>query len=54
VHQRALAAYSKGLIGIEPLADLVGRRDVDALRRDLEDQGVVHDDRWWEETAPAQ
>ena len=54
VHQRALAAYSKGLIGIEPLADLVGRRDLDALRRDLEDQGVVHDDRWWEETAPAQ
>jgi Zn-dependent peptidase ImmA (M78 family)/DNA-binding XRE family transcriptional regulator len=54
VHQRALAAYSKGLIGIEPLADLVGRRDVDGLRRDLEDQGVVHDDRWWEETAPAQ
>jgi Zn-dependent peptidase ImmA (M78 family)/DNA-binding XRE family transcriptional regulator len=54
VYQRALAAYSKGLIGIEPLADLVGRRDVDALRRDLEDQGVVHDDRWWEETAPAQ
>jgi Zn-dependent peptidase ImmA (M78 family)/DNA-binding XRE family transcriptional regulator len=54
VHQRALSAYSKGLIGIEPLADLVGRRDVDALRRDLEDQGVVHDDRWWEETAPAQ
>jgi Zn-dependent peptidase ImmA (M78 family)/ribosome-binding protein aMBF1 (putative translation factor) len=54
VHQRALAAYSKGLIGIEPLADLVGRRDVDALRRDLEDQGVGYDDRWWDETAPAQ
>lgn len=54
VHQRALSAYTKGLIGIEPLADLVGRRDVDALRRDLEDQGVVHDDRWWEQTAPAQ
>jgi Zn-dependent peptidase ImmA (M78 family)/DNA-binding XRE family transcriptional regulator len=53
VHQRALAAYSKGLIGIEPLADLVGRRDVDALRRDLEDQGVVHADRWWQETSPA-
>jgi Zn-dependent peptidase ImmA (M78 family)/DNA-binding XRE family transcriptional regulator len=53
VHQRALAAYSKGSIGIEPLADLVGRRDIDGLRRDLEDQGVVHDD-WWEETAPAQ
>lgn len=53
VHQRALAAYAKGLIGIEPLADLVGRRDVDGLRRDLEDQGVVHDDRWWEESAPA-
>ena len=54
VHQRALAAYTKGLIGIEPLADLVGRRDVEALRRDLEDQGVVHDDRWWEETAAVQ
>jgi len=54
VHQRALAAYTKGLIGVEPLADLVGSRDFDALRRDLEDQGVAHDDRWWEETAPAQ
>jgi Zn-dependent peptidase ImmA (M78 family)/DNA-binding XRE family transcriptional regulator len=54
VHQRALAAYTKGLIGIEPLADLVGSRDFDALRRDLEDQGFVHDDRWWEQTAPAQ
>lgn len=53
VHQRALAAYAKGLIGIEPLADLVGSRDLDALRRDLEDQGVVQDDRWWE-AAPAQ
>lgn len=52
LHQRALAAYAKGVIGIEPLADLVGRRDLDALRRDLEDQGVVHDDRWWEEAAP--
>ena len=54
VHQRALGAYAKGLIGIEPLADLVGRRDIDSLRRDLEDQGVVQDDRWWEQTSPVQ
>lgn len=53
LHQRALRAYSRGRIGIEPLADLLGRRDLDAFRRDLEDHGIVRDERWWEETAPA-
>jgi Zn-dependent peptidase ImmA (M78 family)/DNA-binding XRE family transcriptional regulator len=53
LHQRALRAYAKGRLGIEPLADLIGRRDLDALRRDLEDHGIVRDERWWEESAPA-
>jgi Zn-dependent peptidase ImmA (M78 family)/transcriptional regulator with XRE-family HTH domain len=53
LHQRALRAYAKGRIGIEPLAELIGRRDLDGLRRDLEDHGIVRDERWWEETAPA-
>lgn len=53
LHQRAVKAYAKGRIGIEPLAELIGRRDLDAFRRDLEDNGIVRDERWWEETVPA-
>jgi Zn-dependent peptidase ImmA (M78 family)/DNA-binding XRE family transcriptional regulator len=53
LHQRALKAYAKGRLGIEPLADLIGRRDLDGLRRDLEDHGIIREERWWEETAPA-
>ena len=50
---RALEAYSQGWIGLEPVADLVGRRDIEALRGELEDYGITHDTRWWEATAPA-
>jgi Zn-dependent peptidase ImmA (M78 family)/DNA-binding XRE family transcriptional regulator len=53
LHLRALEAYSKGRIGIEPLADLVGRRDLDAFRRDLEDHGIGRNERWWQSSAPA-
>lgn len=48
LYQRAINAYAKGKIGIEPIADLVGRRDLTALRQELEDQGVTYDHRWWE------
>lgn len=48
LYQRAVNAYARGKIGIEPIADLVGRRDTAAFRRELEDQGVIHDHRWWE------
>lgn len=53
LHERALRAYERGEIGIEPLADLLSRRDLDVLRRDLEDQGITYDERWWKESAPA-
>ena len=53
LYQRALAAYEQGAISIEPLADLLSRRDTDRLRRDLADQGIEYEEQWWRETAPA-
>jgi hypothetical protein len=50
---RAFEAYSQGWIGLEPVADLLGRRDVETLRGELEAFGIGHDSRWWESTAPA-
>lgn len=52
LQERAIRAYARGDIGIEPLGDLLGRRDLDTLRRELEDQGIGYEERWWEETAP--
>jgi Zn-dependent peptidase ImmA (M78 family)/transcriptional regulator with XRE-family HTH domain len=52
LRERATSAYEQGLIGIEPLADLLGRKDTDALRRELEDQGIGARESWWEETTP--
>ncbi|MFN8188055.1 MAG: XRE family transcriptional regulator [Gaiellales bacterium] len=49
----AIDAYADGLIGIEPLADLLGRDDREELRRELDDHGIGREDRWWEPTAPA-
>lgn len=53
LYKRALAAYEHGAISIEPLADLLSRRDTDRLRRDLADQGIEYEEQWWQETAPA-
>lgn len=53
LYQRAVAAYEQGAISIEPLADLLNRRDTDRLRRDLADQGIEYEEHWWQETAPA-
>jgi Zn-dependent peptidase ImmA (M78 family) len=52
LRERATCAYDRGAIGIEPLADLLGRHDVDGLRRELEDQGIGARENWWEETTP--
>ena len=52
LRERATSAFDRGEIGIEPLADLLGRRDTDALRRELEDQGIGEQENWWEESAP--
>ena len=50
---RALDAYARGALGIEPVARLWGRRDTEALREELESHGIGRSDRWWEATAPA-
>jgi hypothetical protein len=52
LRERATSAYDRGIIGIEPLADLLGRSDLDGLRRELEDQGIGGKEKWWEETTP--
>lgn len=52
LRERATNAYDKGGIGIEPLADLLGRSDLEGLRRELEDQGIGERENWWEETIP--
>jgi Zn-dependent peptidase ImmA (M78 family)/DNA-binding XRE family transcriptional regulator len=50
LREKATSAFDRGLIGIEPLADLLGRHDPDGLRRELEDQGIGAGENWWEET----
>jgi Zn-dependent peptidase ImmA (M78 family)/transcriptional regulator with XRE-family HTH domain len=52
LRERATSAFDQGKIGIRPLADLLGRRDTDALRRELEDQGIGGQEDWWEESTP--
>src|ERR1044072_29511 len=52
LREQATSAYDQGVIGIEPLADLLGRNDPDGLRRELEDQGIGAREDWWEETTP--
>ena len=51
--ERALAAYSGGAVGLELLARLSGRTDLDAVRRELDDAGVPSSSSWWESDAPA-
>lgn len=53
LRERATSAFDRGELGIQPLADLLGRRDAEALRRELEDQGIGDRENWWEETTPA-
>jgi Zn-dependent peptidase ImmA (M78 family)/transcriptional regulator with XRE-family HTH domain len=52
LREQATSAFDRGVIGIEPLADLLGRNDPDGLRRELEDQGIGAGENWWEETTP--
>jgi Zn-dependent peptidase ImmA (M78 family)/DNA-binding XRE family transcriptional regulator len=52
LREHATSAFDRGVIGIEPLADLLGRTDPDGLRRELEDQGIGARENWWEETTP--
>lgn len=48
--RRGFDAYRKGLIGVEPLANLFRIDDVDSLRRELEAVGVAPHD-WVDDTA---
>lgn len=48
--RRGFDAYRKGLIGVEPLANLFKMDDVDWLRRELEGVGVAPEE-WVEDTA---
>ncbi|HEX5929634.1 MAG TPA: XRE family transcriptional regulator [Solirubrobacterales bacterium] len=52
LRERVTSAYDRGAIGLEPLADLLGRSDLGSLRRELEDQGIGARENWWEETTP--
>lgn len=52
LRERATSAYDRGEIGLAPLADLLGRNDMEGLRRELEDQGIGSSENWWEETTP--
>lgn len=52
LRERATSAYDRGALGLEPLADLLGRTDLEGLRRELEDQGIGARENWWEETKP--
>jgi Zn-dependent peptidase ImmA (M78 family)/DNA-binding XRE family transcriptional regulator len=49
--RRAMEAYVRGLVGLEVLADLLGR-EPDDLRRELEEAGIGPA-TWPEDTAPA-
>ncbi len=51
--ERALAAYERGSIGLEVVARLIGRDDVEAFRAELEEIGIGGDSRWWESSEPA-
>jgi hypothetical protein len=41
LQERAIAAYTKGNIGIGPLADLFGTSDAEKLREELARQGIA-------------
>ncbi len=51
--ERAVAAYDRGSVGLEVVARLIGRDDVEAFRAELEEIGIGGDSRWWESSEPA-
>jgi hypothetical protein len=44
LYGRATLAFRRGLIGLEPIADLLQRPDRDQLRQELEDAGLAPDE----------
>lgn len=53
IFEQVLAAYSAGTVGLDLLARLCDRTDLDALRRELDDAGIASDANWWESESPA-
>jgi hypothetical protein len=44
LYGRATLAFRRGLVGLEPIADLLQRPDRDQLRQELEDAGLAPDE----------
>ena len=53
LYGRATLAFRRGLIGLEPIAELLQRPDRDQLRQELEDAGLAPDDVGLGATDPA-
>jgi Zn-dependent peptidase ImmA (M78 family)/transcriptional regulator with XRE-family HTH domain len=53
LYGRATLAFRRGLIGLEPIAELLQRPDRDQLRQELDDAGLAPDDVGFGATDPA-
>jgi Zn-dependent peptidase ImmA (M78 family)/transcriptional regulator with XRE-family HTH domain len=52
LYRRATLAFRRGLIGLEPIAELLQRPDRDQLRQELEDAGLAPDEEAFTAAAP--
>jgi Zn-dependent peptidase ImmA (M78 family)/transcriptional regulator with XRE-family HTH domain len=52
LYARATLAFRRGLIGLEPIVELLQRTDRDQLRRELEDAGLAPDEDVLSATSP--
>jgi Zn-dependent peptidase ImmA (M78 family)/transcriptional regulator with XRE-family HTH domain len=52
LYRRATLAFQRGLIGLEPIAELLQRPDRDQLRQELEDAGLAPDEEAFTAAGP--
>jgi hypothetical protein len=52
LYRRATLAFRRGLIGLEPVAELLQRPDRDQLRQELEDAGLAPDEEAFTAAGP--
>ena len=52
LYRRATRAFRRGLIGLEPIAELLQRPDRDQLRQELEDAGLAPDEEAFTAVGP--
>ena len=52
LYRRATLAFRRGLIGLEPIAELLQRSDRDQLRQELEDAGLAPDEEAFTAAGP--